>query len=282
VIQIRALLDRGTETLIDSGVEEAQLKMEWLLSERLDIPRLELSLHYRDSVDATRIEADIARLAGHEPLQYVLGTTNFMGHDFATDARALIPRPETEELVEYILDLPSQPIIHDVLDVGTGTGCIALSLAAARPGWVITASDISTAALNLARENAAALKLEGVHFIEADLLAGFPPASFDLIVSNPPYIAQKEVLELDRHVRDYEPQNALTPGAAGTEALKTLIDQAARALRPGGRLALEMGEDQGGKVKDFLHKAGFTDILILEDRYNNVRFAHGILPHGSD
>ena len=277
-MELREWLNDATRQLTEAGVSEARLKTEWLLEHHLQIPRLELHLQPHLKICTDRLTPDLAKLIKHEPLQYVLGTTDFFGKTFKSDARALIPRPETEELVEHILSTPFAP--QNVIDVGTGTGCIAISLALAKPDWSITALDISEEALELARENAAIMNAN-IQFMRSNLLSACSAQSADLIVSNPPYIAESDIADLDQQIQAFEPRQALVGGRLGTELIAELITQAANILRPQGRLMMEIGENQGAKVQDFLHNAGFTDILIQRDHFGRTRFASGTLTHGT-
>lgn len=173
-----------------------------------------------------------------EPLQYIRGRTEFFGREFRVDDRVLIPRPETETLVETAIER----IEHGarVVDIGTGSGCIAATLALERPDLRLIATDVSMGALAVASKNAA----DHVALVASDLLAAFVE-DFDWIVSNPPYIPAGDIATLEPEVRDYEPRLALTPGAAGTEIIGRILDQAGRA-----RVILEIGYGQGDAVRD--------------------------------
>ncbi len=218
---------------------------------------------------ATRIEAG-------EPLQYVVGHVDFFGLKIKCDPRALIPRPETELLVEEVL--ASKPW-KTLVDVGTGSGCIVLALAKNRPEANFTAVDVSTDALALARENAQQNGLgefveatspslapkEKIQWMKNHLLTGFAPASFDVVVANLPYISSKDWKVLDRPVRDHEPRSALDSGPSGMELIEKLAHQASTVLVPGGTLFLEFGFDQGDAVFQCLEKQGYSDIRIKPD-----------------
>jgi release factor glutamine methyltransferase len=194
-------------------------------------------------------QAAIVRRLRHEPVQYILGQQEFFGLALKVTPATLIPRPETEHLVEAVLErLPANQPLR-LLDVGTGTGAIALALAAHLPHARVTALDLSTEALEVARENAAAHHLEGrVDFLLSDLLTDLPvidqTAAFDAIVSNPPYIPEGDRAELHPQVRDFEPAQALFAGSRGLDIYRRLIPEARAALKPGGLLALEIGHGQ--------------------------------------
>jgi release factor glutamine methyltransferase len=210
-------------------------------------------------------EALVERRAQREPLQYLTGEQEFRGLSFRVDHRALIPRPETEELVEALLSLPLLPSAR-VADLGTGSGCIAVSLALERPGLSVVAVDRSAAALALARDNGARLGAR-VQWVEADF-AALPPswsASFDAVVSNPPYVSAAEWEGLEPEVRDHEPREALVPGATGLEAYQVLVPAARALLLPRGMLALELGWRSAGAVGEMVRSAGFNAIRVLPD-----------------
>jgi release factor glutamine methyltransferase len=263
------------------GVPEARLNLEHLLAHHLGIPRLELRMRRDDPLlpaVRVRVEADVARLAAGEPLQYILGETPFQGLMLKTDRRALIPRPETEWLADQVLgcsavwDAPEPR----VADVGTGTGCLALALARARPRSRVLAVDADPAALSLALENRARLGLEArVEMRLGDLLEGVSPESLDAVVSNPPYIPTTVCDALDRHVREFEPRLALDGGPDGLDVIRRLVKQAAVCLKPGGSLWLEIGFDQGPAVSGLLEAAGFVKVEIRRDWSGLDRLALG-------
>lgn len=270
----RATLDRA-------GVPEAQLNLEWLAAERLNIPRLELMLHGDDLMAdaiAHRLDADVERLRAGEPVQYIIGHVPFHGLSLRVDRRALIPRPETEWLVDQVLACSaiwkeSEPA---VVDVGTGSGCIALALAAQRPQAKVTGIDRDPDALGLALENRDRLGLsERVTLRQGDLLAGFSEASLDAVVSNPPYIAAAVCQTLDRHVREYEPPQALDGGPDGLSVIRRLSEQAFLCLKPGKPVWLEIGYDQGSAVSQLLSDTGYLDVAIWKDWAGQDRAACG-------
>jgi release factor glutamine methyltransferase len=253
------------------GAPEARLNLEHVAAHRLGVPRLELIPLRSEPLSPglfAAIEADAVRLAAGEPLQYVLGETPFHGLMLKTDRRALIPRPETEWLVDQVLACGAIWAAPEpaVADVGTGTGCIALALASARPRARVLAVEADPAALELACENRARLGLERrVEMRAGDLLDGVPPGSLEGVVSNPPYIASAVCATLDRHVRDHEPWRALDGGADGLEIIRRLAKQAQVCLKPGCSLWLEIGSGQGAAAAGILAAAGFTDIEIRRD-----------------
>lgn len=222
-----------------------------------------------------RVADIIARLRRHEPLQYIVGSARFHGHRFKVTPAVLIPRPETEQLVDLIIDENPGSDLR-VLDMGTGSGCIAISLARALKFAQVDALDVSRDALAVARENAAALKVQ-VRFFESDMLAPQPTASYDIIVSNPPYICWSEREAMERNVKDYEPGQALfVPDNDPLLFYKAIVPYAARSLEQGGHLYLEINQRFGYEVKRLLEDSGFDEVRIIEDSYGNPRFATAI------
>jgi release factor glutamine methyltransferase len=264
------VLQAATDYLAARGVEHARLKMEQLMSHVLQCPRLQLYMRFETTLTEPQLEAlrqGLKRLAAGEPLQYVVGDTGFMGHTFKVDRRALIPRPDTEPLVEIVLACESlwqreQPAI---VEVGTGSGCIIISLALAKPGAYL-AIDRDAEALALARENAERLQAsERIGFREGDLLAGLADGSADAVVANLPYIRTAEVQALPRHIRDHEPLAALDGGEDGLDVIRRLVADAQRVVRPGGWLFLEIGCDQGPAVRALLEAGGYSGVAVRQD-----------------
>lgn len=223
-----------------------------------------------------RITDIISRLQRHEPLQYIVGSARFHGHRFKVTPAVLIPRPETEQLVDLIVDENSASDLR-VLDIGTGSGCIAISLARALKFAQVDALDVSRDALAVARENAAALKVR-VNFFESDILSPQPAARYDIIVSNPPYVCWHERESMECNVKDYEPGQALfVPDNDPLLFYKAIAPYAAQSLEKGGRLYLEINQRFGQEVKKLLEESGLDEIRIIEDSYGNTRFAAAVM-----
>ena len=219
-----------------------------------------------------RIADLITRLRRHEPLQYVVGQALFHGHKFKVTPAVLIPRPETEQLVALIIDENEGSDLR-VLDMGTGSGCIAISLARALKFPQVDALDVSRDALEVARENAATLKVK-VRFFESDMLAPQPAARYDIIVSNPPYVCWSEREAMEPNVKDYEPGQALfVPDNDPLLFYKAIAPYAAQSLERGGRLYLEINQRFGNEVKRLLEDCGFDEVRIIDDSFGNPRFA---------
>ena len=222
-----------------------------------------------------RITDIISRLRRHEPLQYIVGSARFHGHRFKVTPAVLIPRPETEQLIDMIVDENPASDLR-VLDMGTGSGCIAISLARALKFAQVDALDVSRDALAVARENAALLKVK-VRFFESDMLSPQPPARYDIIVSNPPYVCWSERELMECNVLDYEPGQALfVPDNDPLLFYKAIAAYAAQSLERGGRLYLEINQRFGNEVKRLLEGNGFDEVRVIEDSYGKTRFAAAV------
>jgi release factor glutamine methyltransferase len=283
-VRIDEYLRERAAGLESVGVPEARLNLEHLLSFRLGYSRLDLVSRRTEFLAPSvlaAVEADAVRLAAGEPLAYILGETPFHGLMLRTDRRALIPRPETEWLVDQVLACRAiwTGPAPCVADVGTGTGCIALALAAARPAARVLAVEADPAALALALENRGRLGLDDrVAMRLGDLLEGVPAGTLDAVVSNPPYIPSATCDTLDRHVKDFEPRLALDGGADGLAVIRRLARQARLCLKPDRPLWLEMGFDQGGAVAAVLKAEGFRDVEVRRDLAGLDRYACGWRP----
>lgn len=288
---VGGLLAAGAAALAGSGLPTARRDAEWLLADALGVDRLRLVLD-SDRVVAAEV-ADrfgewIERRKAHEPLQHILGFEEFRGLRLKTGPAALIPRPETELLVEWALELErTHGPWRLAVDVGAGTGAIACALVAAAPHLELVAVERSTGALALAAANIAALGLgRQVRLVAGDLfepLAGLPSA-VDLIVSNPPYIATATLSQLPREVSDWEPREALDGGPDGMAVHRRLIAESPGVLRPGGWLVMEMGEEQAGPLRRLLEAGGFEGIEVRRDFRGTERVIAGRVPgtHAGD
>ena len=254
-------------------IDNPRLNAEHLLAHVLGRKRLDLYLEFERELTESELVPlrELVRRRGEgEPLQHLLGTVEFCGHTFLCDSRALVPRPETEELVELLKSEVRNPE-SEILDVGTGSGVIALTLATEFPEAKISGIDISEDALALARENAARLDLsDRVRFFKSDLLENVD-GIFDLIVANLPYIAAQDRHTLSREVL-HDPEVALFVGGQGDELVRELIGQAPARLRPGGMLALEVGLGQSEALFSRLAEKNYRDICSKNDYSGRPRF----------
>jgi release factor glutamine methyltransferase len=284
---VRGLLAEGIARLADPALPTARQDAEWLLAGVLRTERFALYLEPAQAVApdlAERFRALVERRAGHEPLQHLLGFEDFRGLRLRVTPDALIPRPETEGLVEWALELLGEPPPSArradmvVVDVGTGSGAIACALASARPDIQVFALDTSLGALAVAADNVRALGLDGrVRLLAGDLLEplGTAPGRFDMVVANLPYLPSALIPSLPREVRDFEPRAALDGGPDGLRALRRLVTAAPAALRPGGWLVLEIGEDQAGALASLMGAEGFVDIAARRDLRGAERYVAG-------
>ena len=273
---VATLIARGAHLLAAAGDpmrSSAILDSELLLAHALGAARAGLLAHPERVVgaaEAARFGELLRRRAAGEPLAYLTGRREFWSLELAVSAAVLVPRPETELLVERALALWKRPT-GEVADLGTGSGAIALALASERPRWRILASDVSAAALQIARQNAAALNL-AIEFRQGDWFAALQGECFDVLISNPPYVAAADpALTALRH----EPRQALSPGEDALAALRLLARGAARHLRPGGWLLLEHGATQGAQLREELVLAGFGHVRSHTDLAGHERTTEG-------
>lgn len=276
-------LKAGAGYLEKRGIEEARLNMEHLLAHVLECRRLELYLRFSQSMredDLETLRGLVKRRGEGEPLQHLLGSVEFCGHELVCDHRALVPRPETERLVELLLERFAVQAPASVLDVGTGSGCIGLSLAKAwtGKGTNFTLADVSEDALELARLNASRLALDGtaVRILRSDLFEK-TAGQFDLVVANLPYIPAAEIPVLSAEVRR-DPIRALVGGPSGTEIIARLIAGCMAHLTPGGTVALEVGHDQAAAVAALCADAGLADVETARDLQGVERFVWALRP----
>lgn len=268
------ILQSTTAYFTRHKIENPRLNAEHLLAHVLGKTRMDLYLDFERTLSETELEPlrDLVKRRGQgEPLQHLLGTVEFCGQIFAADKRALVPRPETEELVELLIAECELRNGSRIVDVGTGSGVIALTLAKQFPEAEVFAIDISDDALTLARENAARLGLAGrIQFRKGDLLENFTER-FDLIVANLPYVSMQDRHLLAREVL-HDPEVALFAGPTGEELVRRLIEQAAQQLNPKGLLALEIGVNQSEGLTEFLRLKNYHDIRTKKDYSGITRF----------
>jgi release factor glutamine methyltransferase len=275
-VSILEVIQRSAEFLAKKGVESPRLQVELLLAHVLKMPRMKLYLNFERTLSAPELDALralVQRRGQREPLQYIVGTVSFCGLDLAVNRAVLIPRPETELLAErawrFLQALPQSDVPPQALDLCTGSGCLALAIAANVPAALIQASDVSTDALDVARQNIERHGFtERISLLRGDLFSAINRQSkFNLIVSNPPYIAHAEVETLDPEVRDFEPRSALDGGADGLDFVRRIAAEAAAFLEPNGRLMLELEEDAAASAAQVFVDSDWA-IENLESDYN--------------
>ena len=273
-ITVRGLLAAAAGEL--SGDESAR-EVELLLSHALRRDRAWLRAHADDPLaaeDAVQFHALLLRRTAGEPLAYIIGRREFWSLDFTVTPDVLIPRAETELLIEFALQRIPQNAQADIADLGTGSGAIALAIAHERPQARVLATDASAAALMVARGNAERLGIRNVEFVRGDWCAGLAERKFDSIVSNPPYIADGDTHLAQGDLR-FEPRTALASGADGLDAIRAIVRDAPAHLKPGGWLLLEHGYDQGAPVHRLLEKCGFVEVFTALDLEGRERVSGG-------
>ncbi|MBL7977189.1 MAG: peptide chain release factor N(5)-glutamine methyltransferase [Bacteroidetes Order II. Incertae sedis bacterium] len=277
----RDLKQASIHRLMQFGLEtpEANLEVRWLLEHLTGWSGTGVLLHLDDSVTITHLarwESFLHRRIQHEPIQYIIGTVPFLGLTLKVNPNVLIPRPETEWLTHWLSTHLRGPL--RILDVGTGSGCIALGLKHLRPEYQVTACDVSIGALEVARENAQ-LNQINVQFYSADMLDPMFPevfhTPFNLIVSNPPYVLREEAHTLQNEVIAYEPHLALFTEGEPLRFYRALVLSATKMLAPGGWVALECHTDFADDVKNLLEDSGFFEAQVIHDLSNKPRLAIG-------
>jgi release factor glutamine methyltransferase len=277
-VTLREALASAISRLTKANVPSPRMNAELLLMFTLECDRAYLHAHSERILSAGEQDRYGQALTDREsgmPAQYITGHQEFWGMDLIVTPAVLIPRPETEHLIETVLKrvgrAPS-PAALRIVDVGTGSGCIALALAKELRSAEIHATDISPAALEIARANAARHQLQHrVQFHQTDLLQGLEPGAFDFVVSNPPYVGEAEEDQVQLEVRKYEPRNAVFAGASGLEVIERLIPQARESLKPGGWLVMEVSGTIAGRVRELL--PGWNDARITNDLQGIPRVA---------
>jgi release factor glutamine methyltransferase len=273
--ELQSRLEKVLGKVTDSWAHEAKI----ILLEVLDISTVDLIMDKEKEVPDEKVEmaeAIAVRRIANEPLQYILGKQAFMGLDFSVDDSVLIPRPETEVLVEWVLEHIKDIKRPKVLDIGTGSGAIAISIAYRNTWADVYASDISSSAIEKAKHNAVINNVSGkVRFFESNLFVDVSEKDFDLIVSNPPYIPAGEVKVMQREVALYEPHLALFGGEDGLDFYKRIIPEALSYMKDGGILVFEAGHDQADAIEAIMVSAGYEDVNHFSDLCGVPRFIYG-------
>lgn len=269
------------------GMESPRYEAEVLLEYALKMQRIMIYANFDRPLQPNELDVIrpmVKRRGKHEPMAYITGSRGFYNIDLKTDQRALIPRSDTETLVEAALGLLAKEDVEmlKVVDIGTGTGAIALAMVHENKKIKMAAVDVSADALSLARENAEDLGLtEQVSFYEADLFAGLPSewvSALDMVVSNPPYISESELDVMSKGVKEFEPNLALFADDDGLALIKRLVPEAFSALKPAGWFLCEIGFAQGSSVKSIFEQHGFEDVKVLKDLGRNDRVVMGMRP----
>jgi release factor glutamine methyltransferase len=274
---IRRVLEWTKGYLADKGIENARLETEWLLAESLGLDRIGLYVNFDKPLtddELVAVRSLVGRRAKREPLQYLLGSQEFAGLEFSVSPAVLIPRHDTEVLLAEALRVA--PTATTVLDIGTGSGCLAIALAKQLPQAQVVAVDLSPSALEIARQNAARNGVV-VTLCQGSLLEPVGGRTFDLIVSNPPYIPTPELATLQPEVRDFEPLLALDGGPDGLDCYRALVPAAAAQLTPHGWLVVEIGIGQESAMQELFALAGFSAIFTAKDPAGIVRVVGGTL-----
>jgi release factor glutamine methyltransferase len=269
-VQLKQALASAVEQLEASDVGSPRMNAETMMMFALGVNRAYLYAHPERELTAeeqSSYNEAIAQRADGVPSQYITGHQEFWGLDFLVSPAVLIPRPETEHLVETVLELAREVPSPRIVDVGTGSGCIALALANELKRAEVYAVDISADALDIARANAARLQLDGrVTFLQSDVLAALAGVhDFDFVVSNPPYVGNDEADKVQRSVFEFEPRMAVFSGESGLDVIRPLIAQAHAALKPGGWLAMEIGYSMRDMVLELLDLTMWDDVRAVPD-----------------
>ena len=270
----REAVEFGTKCLTDAGVPDAALDAWYLLQMVCRIERSYYYVHGEEDItqDAQKeYEIAVQKRAEHIPLQYIVGEQEFMGLRFKVNSNVLIPRQDTETLVEQVLKIVKPGM--KVLDLCTGSGCVLISVLKNAPELTGMGSDISKTALLVAKENAKLHEVDA-EWVRSDLFDNITE-TFDVVMANPPYIPTGEILSLMPEVRDFEPENALDGGADGLDFYRKIAGQVKDYLNPGGYVYMEIGYDQGEAVSELMRNAGFTEVEVIKDLARNDRVVKG-------
>ena len=274
------LLKKSIEYMQSKGIKEAKLDTELIFSEVLNYDRMMLSLSFTREIteaEKEKIREMLKKRAVDKlPVQYILGYEEFYGRRFEVNKAVLIPRPETERLVEECIKRLTETNGKYVLDIGAGSGAIGVSIAKELPNTKVLACDLSEDALEVAKLNAEKLEATNIKFIKSDVFSEIKYKEFDLIVSNPPYIPQEEYENLQVEVKLHEPQMALTDAKDGYYFYKKISREAPNYLKSGGVLAFEVGYNQSEEIKLFMEKQGFKNVVVIKDYEGIDRMVIGV------
>lgn len=272
--RIIEIIKWGEEYFKIKGFENPKQEIEWLLCDLLQLKRIDLYLKFEDIINKSKLKklkSWIKRRIEREPLQYITGKVEFYGLKFISTPQALIPRPETERLVDITLNSLKKIPEPKILEIGTGSGCVSIAVSNKKPRANILSLDISKNALELAEINAKSNNCKNINFLEMDFLNEIPDGRFDILISNPPYIPQKEIENIMPEVKNYEPRIALTDFEEGLNFYYR-IAKVGRTLIPNGIIILEVGlGNHPQKVFSLFKEAGFDQLELIKDYNNNER-----------
>ena len=272
--RIIEIIKWGEEYFKIKGFENPKQEIEWLLCDLLQLKRIDLYLKFEDIINKSKLKklkSWIKRRIDREPLQYITGKVEFYGLKFISTPQALIPRPETERLVDITLNSLKKIPEPKILEIGTGSGCVSIAVSNKKPRANILSLDISKNALELAEINAKSNNCKNINFLEMDFLNEIPDGRFDILISNPPYIPQKEIENIMPEVKNYEPRIALTDFEEGLNFYYR-IAKVGRTLIPNGIIILEVGLGKHPqKVFSLFKEAGFDQLELIKDYNNNER-----------
>jgi len=269
------LINWGVKYFQDRSFENPRLEIEIFLQHIFGYKKIDLYINFEEEVtpkNLKRLREFIKRRVENEPIQYITGVSNFYGRDFYVNKNVLIPRPETEILVNVSIDYLSSKKAPYIIDVGTGSGCIAITLAKELPSSKVIAIDYSQQALNIAKENAELVGVKNIEFLKLDFLSENLNYVADAVVSNPPYIAQEDIQSLMIDVKEFEPHRALTDNADGLEFYRILANKLDVILKKKGVLIIEVGRgNHPVEVKKLFEELGYNDIEMINDYNKDVR-----------
>jgi len=265
------LINWSNQYLKSKNIHNSRKESEWFLADIYNCDRLELYLKFDQIVEKQKLKifkSFIIRRLNHEPFQYIIKKAPFYGRDFYVDQNVLIPRPETETIIEII---KQKQLADSVLDIGTGSGCLAITLRLENFSNRVLAIDNMKSALDIAKRNAKSLQCNNISFEQLDILEKIPKQKFDIVISNPPYISQREIKNLDKNIINYEPLNSLTDQKDGLEFYKRFNDIFDKIVKPRGKLILEFGGNHQTKSLKTIFNSEKYNLIFHKDLNNNQR-----------
>ena len=261
----------GENLLVSNGFKNVRQEIEWMLCDLLKIDRSDIYLKINRKISKknfSKLKEWINQRLKNEPLQYITGKTEFYGHQISVSPDVLIPRPETERLVDIAIDTIKNLSKPKILEVGTGSGCISIALGSAKKDANILSLDVSDSALEIAKINTKKNNISNIKFLKLDFLESIPKGQYDLIISNPPYISKNEMKEIMLDVKEFEPKIALTDNNDGLEFYRRFSNKAKKMINEKGSLILEVGIGSHPiRVREIFHSSGFNKIDLISD-YN--------------